>query len=109
MADLSSLPGPNSDLWDWQLKGACRSVAPESFFHPEGERGRSRANRADAAKAVCAICPVLAQCARHALTVHERYGVWGGMSEDEREAILDSRPPVSISAGSFKRRTPAFG
>jgi WhiB family redox-sensing transcriptional regulator len=91
MADISRLPGPNADLWDWQLRGACRAVPPESFFHPEGERGSSRTMRDQAAKAVCARCPVLAECARHALAVHEPYGVWGGMSEDERDAIIRGR------------------
>ena len=87
MADISRLPGPNADLWDWQLRAACRSNDPESFFHPEGERGSSRVSRDLAAKQVCATCPVLLECARHALEVREPYGVWGGMSEDEREAI----------------------
>ena len=87
MAEISRLPGPNADLWDWQLRGTCRGQDPELFFHPEGERGPSRRNRESAAKAVCAGCPVLRECARHALAVREPYGVWGGMSEDEREAI----------------------
>ena len=91
MADISRLPGPNADLWDWQLKGACRTAPPEAFFHPEGERGSSRVNRDEAAKAVCSVCPVLAECARHALAVREPYGVWGGMSEDERQAIYEGR------------------
>jgi len=56
------------------------------FFHPEGERGPARAARETAAKAVCASCPVIAQCAKHALKVREPYGVWGGLSEDDREA-----------------------
>ncbi|MGA1479922.1 MAG: WhiB family transcriptional regulator, partial [Candidatus Nanopelagicales bacterium] len=38
-----------------------------------------------------AACPVLAQCAAHALAVREPYGVWGGMSEDDREAIYQRR------------------
>jgi WhiB family redox-sensing transcriptional regulator len=87
MADVSRLPGPNSDLWDWQLKGACRGEDPEIFFHPEGERGPSRENRISLAKSICATCPVLRQCAEHALAVREPYGVWGAMSEDDREAI----------------------
>lgn len=87
MADISRLPGPNADVWDWQLRGRCRTVDPEIFFHPEGERGVTRAARDNAAKAVCAVCPVLRQCAEHALAVREPYGVWGGMSEDDREAI----------------------
>ena len=64
--------------------------------HPEGERGSSRVSRDQAAKAVCAVCPVLAECARHALAVREPYGVWGGMSEDEREAIYQ-RTKISMA------------
>ena len=41
MADITRLPGPNADLWDWQLKGACRGEDPEIFFHPEGEDRKS--------------------------------------------------------------------
>jgi WhiB family redox-sensing transcriptional regulator len=91
MADISRLPGPNADLWDWQLLGACRSEDPSVFFHPEGERGSARARREAAAKSICARCPVLDACAAHALAVREPYGVWGGMSEDDREAILSGR------------------
>ena len=43
MADVSRLPGPNADLWDWQLDGACRGTDTALFFHPEGERGPARA------------------------------------------------------------------
>jgi len=91
MAEISRLPGPNADLWDWQLQGTCRDEDPELFFHPEGERGPSRRNRERAAKAVCARCPVVRDCARHALAVREPYGVWGALSEDEREAIYLAR------------------
>jgi len=87
MADLTRLPGPNADLWDWQLHGARRGEDPEIFFHPEGERGPSRVARDNAAKAICATCPVLRQCAAHALSVKEPYGVWGGLTEEEREAL----------------------
>ena len=91
MADISRLPGPNADIWDWQLQGACRGEDPDTFFHPEGERGPAREARERAAKAICAACPVLAQCAAHALAVREPYGVWGGMSEDDREAIYQQQ------------------
>jgi WhiB family redox-sensing transcriptional regulator len=91
MAEISRLPGPNADLWDWQLQGACRSEDPSLFFHPEGERGAARRNREAAAKAVCGQCPVVTQCVAHALAVREPYGVWGGLSEDDREEIYLSR------------------
>jgi WhiB family redox-sensing transcriptional regulator len=88
MADFSRLPGPNADLWDWQLSAACRGVDSSLFFHPEGERGAARSSREQAAKEVCMRCPVRAECAAHALAVREPYGVWGGLTEDEREEML---------------------
>ena len=88
MADFSRLPGPNADLWDWQLSAACRGVDSSLFFHPEGERGAARSSREQSAKEVCTRCPVRAECASHALAVREPYGVWGGLTEDEREELL---------------------
>jgi WhiB family redox-sensing transcriptional regulator len=76
---------PLAALWDWQHEGLCRTSSPELFFHPEGERGPARRWRQRRAKAVCQECPVLLQCRRHALQVGEPYGVWGGMTEEERE------------------------
>lgn len=88
MADIRRLPGPIADMWDWQLYGACRSVDSSLFFHPEGERGPARAAREEAAKAVCQRCPVIGQCLRHALKTREPYGVWGGLSEAERDELI---------------------
>jgi WhiB family redox-sensing transcriptional regulator len=97
MADVTRLPGPNADLWDWQLSARCRGLDPEIFFHPEGERGAARLARERTAKAVCATCPVIAECAAHALSVREPYGVWGGLSEDDREQIyLGATAPVAV-------------
>jgi WhiB family transcriptional regulator, redox-sensing transcriptional regulator len=100
MADVSRLPGPNADFWDWQLDGACRGEDPGLFFHPDGERGPAREARESAAKAICGGCPVLAICARHALEVREPYGVWGGLSEDERESVYRSRRPAAPAIAS---------
>jgi WhiB family redox-sensing transcriptional regulator len=88
MAELSRLPGPVTELWDWQMRALCTGLGTEAFFHPDGERGPGRAARERAAKAVCARCPVIEECAAHALAVREPYGVWGGLSEDDRDAIL---------------------
>ncbi len=46
---------------------------------------------AEAAKAVCAGCPVRDECLDYALASRQRFGVWGGMSEQERRR-LDSTP-----------------
>lgn len=77
---------PAAEAWDWQLLGSCRGLESTVFFHPEGERGRARAARVRRAKQICDACPVLERCRNYALAVGEPYGVWGGMSEDERRA-----------------------
>jgi len=98
MADVSRLPGPNSDFWDWQMKAACRGLDSGMFFHPEGERGTAKEARERAAKALCATCPVLQQCREHALKVREPFGVWGGLTESERQVIYDSEALAGTAA-----------
>ena len=94
MAEISLLPPPLADLWDWQLSGACRTVSPEVFFHPEGERGSARKRRDEQARQVCLGCPVLNECRTHALQVREPYGVWGGITEDDRERTYDRQARI---------------
>ena len=88
MSNVSRLPGPSADVWDWQRSGACRGRDSAQFFHPDGERGRARLQRERRAKEMCRQCPVMAQCRAHALGVGEPYGIWGGLSETERELLL---------------------
>ncbi len=80
---------PIAAAWEWQFDGLCRELSPDIFFHPEGERGSARRLRDVAAKEICTHCPVIQQCRDHALAVREPYGVWGGMSEDERLAVYE--------------------
>ncbi|MBC3185978.1 WhiB family transcriptional regulator [Corynebacterium sp. zg-331] len=83
-------PPPPTTLnpWEWQRHGACRGTSAEVFYHPDGERGRAHALRERKAKAICRSCPVLESCREHALRTAEPYGIWGGMSESERTALL---------------------
>jgi WhiB family transcriptional regulator, redox-sensing transcriptional regulator len=87
MADRR-VPAPREGDWDWQLNAACRGLDTATFYHPENERGPSRARRERQAKQVCARCRVLPQCLAWALAAREPYGIWGGMSTEEREAVL---------------------
>jgi WhiB family transcriptional regulator, redox-sensing transcriptional regulator len=113
MAEISRLPRPVADEWEWQYQGSCRELPSEMFFHPDGERGPRRRNRENTAKAVCASCPVIAACRAHALAVQEPYGIWGGLSEDDRLAILgkETTPDIShaseVSSSLEKKKSPA--
>ena len=57
------------------------------FFHPQNERGSARKMRERSAKIVCVRCPVRVDCADYAVRAREPYGVWGGLSEDDRAVI----------------------
>lgn len=88
VAHLLRIPDPVTDLWDWQLRSACREMDSAMFFHPDRERGQAKDERDRRAKAVCGRCPVVAQCRRHALQVREPYGVWGGLTVAERTEMV---------------------
>jgi WhiB family redox-sensing transcriptional regulator len=78
---------PLESLWEWQYKGNCVKSDPETFFLDTNVRSSKKAAANDAAKAICKGCPVIAECLQHALTVPEEYGVWGGMTIEERKEI----------------------
>ncbi|GAA4474015.1 WhiB family transcriptional regulator [Rhodococcus olei] len=93
LGQATALPAATTADWDWQLRARCRGMDSAMFFHPEGARGSSRTWRIRTAKAVCAQCPVMQVCRDHALSVPEQYGVWGGLSESERDDRRDRRLP----------------
>ena len=102
MADVRRLPRPVTDVWSWQMQAACRDLDSDVFFHPERERGPSRTRRDIRAKQVCRACPVIEDCRRHALSVQEPYGVWGGLSEDERRQLLRSPDRAPLAGRSWR-------
>ena len=69
---------------DWRHAAACLDEDPELFF-PVGMTGPALVQIA-AAKAVCRGCAVMEQCRDWALETGQEFGVWGGLSEDERRA-----------------------
>jgi len=89
VTDVSRLPGPMEHEWQWQRLGSCRGMDSAMFFHPDGERNPSRARRTARAKQVCAHCPVIQSCRAFALRTREPFGVWGGLAESERRAMLE--------------------
>ena len=97
MAQLPLAQVPADMQWAWQELGACRDRELSLFFHPVNARGRSRRDREAAAKSVCRSCVVRAECLDYAIRSREPYGVWGGLSEDEREAIFATLPSIDSS------------
>jgi WhiB family redox-sensing transcriptional regulator len=78
----------------WALQGACTDVEPDALF----VRGAAQQQ----AKQVCMSCPVIAECLADALDNHTEFGVWGGMTERERRALLKRRPGVTSWRALFE-------
>ncbi len=70
---------------------ACKGEDPDLFFAPDFERMADWEARIAKAKAVCARCPVRAACLAYALEHDIWFGIWGGLTEDDRRALLRQR------------------
>ena len=76
-------------MWveDWARVAACRQTQPDQLFVKGAQQNK--------AKQVCAACPVRTECLAEALDNQIEWGVWGGMTERERRALLRRRPEAS--------------
>lgn len=72
---------------DWAAQAACRMTDPDALFVQGAAQNR--------AKLVCSGCPVRTECLADALDNGMEFGVWGGMTERERRALLRRRPHVT--------------
>jgi len=71
---------------DWRNKAECLKTDPELFF-PTGEKSKHDIDQIEAAKKFCVRCLVKEQCLQYALETSQNFGVWGGLSEDERTSL----------------------
>ena len=78
--DLSHLPKDPMPPDMWQDRAACYGIDPEVFF-PASEED------AGLALSYCSTCSIRETCLSWALKNRERYGVWGGLTEQQRRRI----------------------
>ena len=72
---------------DWRNSAACRKSDPELFFPVGSVTSGPGLDQAEKAKAVCNSCGVQEDCAQYALENDQKFGIWGGLTEDERLAL----------------------
>jgi WhiB family redox-sensing transcriptional regulator len=87
----------DDERFDWQARGLCRGVEPEVFF-PVSEEDAWRA------KEICGGCVVRETCLTFSLQNRERYGVWGGVTEKERQDMFRRGVAQRILAGAGSDR-----
>jgi len=79
-----AVPEPVISVPAWTDRALCAQTDPEAFFPEKGASSRQ-------AKKVCMACPVRTECLEYALLNDERFGIWGGKSEQERRRIKRER------------------
>jgi hypothetical protein len=106
----------------WHERAACRGQAVERFYPTAANMWRKIATKAkdrgelakgrraspietyqgpqvEAVKKICRACPVRAHCLAGALARRERFGLWGGLTPNERAALLKTgASPFAILA-----------
>ena len=70
----------------WVSLARCRGADPDELF----VRGAAQRKAA----VICRHCPVIAECGADALDNRVEFGVWGGMTERQRRALLKQHPEV---------------
>lgn len=71
---------------EWIVNARCRQGDPDALFVRGGQQRE--------AVAICRPCPVLQKCRAEALDNREEFGVWGGLTERQRRALLRHNPHV---------------
>jgi WhiB family transcriptional regulator, redox-sensing transcriptional regulator len=80
----------------WVSKALCRQTDPDELF----VRGAAQRKAA----VICRHCPVMQECGADALDNKVEFGVWGGMTERQRRALLKQHPEVVSWADFFDKR-----
>ncbi|HNA98654.1 MAG TPA: WhiB family transcriptional regulator [Marmoricola sp.] len=71
----------------WANAALCKGEKADALFVRGAEQHK--------AKVVCGACPVRTECLAEALDNEIEWGVWGGLTERERRALLRKRPNVT--------------
>lgn len=89
----------------WQAHALCASSGSPDDWFPDKGRPRARVRH------TCAACPVREQCLAYAIGNGIRYGIWGGLAEEERRALPSGAPPppAYCAAGRHPRSPGSTG
>lgn len=72
---------------EWVTLAVCRAGDPDALFVRGAEQRK--------AAAICRRCPVQMECRADALDNKVEFGVWGGLTERQRRAVLRKNPHVT--------------
>ena len=70
---------------NWETRGSCRNnkYHPDLWFPTKNEEFTTQL-----AIKICFSCPVIMECRATSIARGEKNGVWGGLSEDQRQQMI---------------------
>ena len=89
---------------EWRRDAACLGYDTNDFY-PADIRQLADSRRATRALAACGRCLVKAQCLADALATDDRYGIRGGLTEDDRRRFRLPAPRAGDCVGCGKPMT----
>jgi WhiB family redox-sensing transcriptional regulator len=92
MAEARQETPADSTRRAWRDDALCRETDPEAFYPDRGESAQE-------ALSVCRRCPVTAECLAFALAHDERFGVWGGTTEADRQRLRRLQQEAADDSG----------
>lgn len=72
---------------EWITQAKCRVGDPDALFVRGAEQRK--------AAVICRHCPVVTECRADALDNKVEFGVWGGLTERQRRALLRKNPHIT--------------
>lgn len=90
----------------WRLDAACDGADLSLFFGEWDESPERRLEREAQAKALCAGCPSRVPCLEFAVALAVPWGVFGGLSEDERRGMKGLPRLPDVCGNGLHRMTP---
>lgn len=82
---------------DWRKRAACIPYNPNLWF-PE-RTAAAASEQYEEARTICLECPVQMECLDHAMRLPEAYGMWGGLTPEERGVQADPDPGEALCLG----------
>lgn len=82
----------------WRHSALCSQTDPEIFYPEKGGRTLE-------AKQTCMACEVRPECLQYALECDEEFGVWGGLSPQERRNLKRNLIPIAPTAADVAAAT----
>jgi WhiB family redox-sensing transcriptional regulator len=81
---------------NWHAYAACADyINVSDVWFAESTRGKDdqiqAATYTKHAQLICSSCPVIEECGEYAIRTREPYGVWGGLTVDQRKTLWKGR------------------